>query len=132
MTTAQTLIFRRCCVRFAVSTVMLLSAIDASASEHLDVPFSLGRGWSTFESKCVECHGAEGGGTEKGPPLIHEYYVPSHHSDAAIERAILHGAKQHHWSFGDMPAIGGISEVEAQQVVAFVRWLQTKKGLLSK
>jgi len=102
------------------------------AAGGLDVPFSLGRGWSTYESKCTECHGAEGDGTDKGPPLIHQYYVPSHHSDASIMRAILSGAKQHHWNFGDMPPVAGVSEAEAQQTTAFVRWLQAEKGLLTK
>jgi len=112
--------------------MMLFGAIDAIASEELDVPFSLGRGWSAYESRCVECHGVEGGGTDRGPPLVHQYYVPSHHSDEAIIRAILYGSQQHHWNFGDMPPVDGVTESEAEQVTAFVRWLQAKKGLLPK
>lgn len=100
------------------------------AAQDLDVPFSLGRGWSGFEQDCAQCHGPQGGGTEQGPPLIHRYYVPSHHSDSAIVQAILYGTKQHHWNFGDMAPVEGISEAEAEQITAFVRWLQAEKGLL--
>lgn len=105
--------------------------IAHSQGSSLNVPFSLGRGWTAFENNCSTCHGVQGSGSEKGPPLIHPYYVPSHHSDESILRAIMSGTRQHHWGFGDMPPVSGISEPEARQIILYIRWLQMEKGLIS-
>lgn len=113
----------------ALGAAVIVAPWSVSAQD-LDVPFSLGRGWSDFAQYCAECHGPQGGGTDQGPPLIHQYYVPSHHSDSAVIRAILYGTKQHHWNFGDMAPVDDITEPGAQQITAFVRWLQAEKGLL--
>lgn len=55
---------------------------------------------------------------------MHGYYHPSHHSDVAFYRAIARGVRQHHWEFGDMPAVIEIQENEAVAIVRFIRWAQ--------
>lgn len=50
-----------------------------------------------FEDNCAACHGETLAGTDAGPPLIHELYVPGHHSDAAIVHAAKNGVTSHHY-----------------------------------
>jgi len=99
------------------------------AESEPEVPFEYGVGLENYQSKCADCHGQWAEGTDQGPTLIHPYYVPSHHSDQSFYRAILQGARMHHWEFGDMAPVEGASEQDAVNVTAFVRWLQQYRGL---
>ena len=92
------------------------------------VPFQYGLGKNLYEKDCASCHGNWGKGTEKGPPLMHNFYKPSHHGDAAFYRAALSGARAHHWKFGDMPAVEGMTREKMDQIIPYVRWLQEKSG----
>ena len=65
-----------------------------------------------FEDNCAACHGETLAGTDAGPPLIHELYVPGHHGDTAIARAAKNGVTSHHWRFGNMPPVDGISDAK--------------------
>lgn len=94
-----------------------------------EVPFRHAFGLEKFQSMCAQCHGQWANGTDKGPPLIHGYYVPSHHSDEAFYRAILQGSPMHHWTFGDMPPVSGATTQDAQNITGFLRWLQQYQGL---
>lgn len=55
-------------------------------------------GKKAFASNCAQCHGANGAGTDKGPPLIHDIYNPGHHADEAFFMAAKFGVRQHHWN----------------------------------
>ena len=50
-------------------------------------------GRQIFEKKCMGCHGKSGSGTQKGPPLIHKYYEPNHHSDRSFFLAVKNGVR---------------------------------------
>lgn len=93
------------------------------------VPFRLAIGKKGFEQYCSSCHGQRAVGAEQGPPLIHKYYEPSHHGDSAFLRAVLTGVKQHHWQFGDMPAVVGVTARDAEQITQYIRWLQQRSGI---
>ena len=93
------------------------------------MPFRYGLGHEQFQDHCSICHGGFLEGTEQGPPLIHVYYVPSHHGNQAFLRAIRRGTKQHHWNFGDMKPVAGISENEERAIIGFIRWYQKDQGL---
>lgn len=93
------------------------------------VPFKYGIGMKKFQTMCANCHGQWGGGSEQGPPLMHLFYEPSHHSDRAFYSAILNGVQQHHWKFGNMPAAEGATPRDAEKIIAFVRWLQQENGI---
>lgn len=93
------------------------------------VPFQFGVGRSKYEQHCASCHGLWARGTEQGPPLMHGYYKPSHHGDASFFRAISQGTREHHWNFGDMEPVEGVSQRDAKKIVEFVRWLQQAEGL---
>lgn len=85
-----------------------------------------------FDAVCAACHGVNAGGSDKGPPLIHDYYNPGHHSDAAFFLAAQRGVRQHHWNFGDMPAQPQVSESELEAIVQYVRELQQANGITFK
>ena len=42
------------------------------------------------------------------------------------------GVRAHHWSFGDMPPVPGLSDDEVQQVICYVREVQRANGLFSE
>jgi mono/diheme cytochrome c family protein len=93
------------------------------------VPFKLALGKQLYQSNCAQCHGAWAAGTTQGPPLIHPFYRPDHHGDPAFYNAGLNGVRAHHWEFGDMPAIAGITRKDLDAIVPFIRWLQQERGL---
>ncbi len=95
------------------------------------VPFSYALGMLTFQEKCSACHGKWAEGVaDKGPPLIHRFYKPNHHPDKAFYRAAKFGARQHHWTFGDMPPVKDISQKQVTNIIRFIRWWQRQNGIM--
>jgi mono/diheme cytochrome c family protein len=88
-----------------------------------------GNGATVYSAYCRECHGPAGRGSDKGPPLMHGYYVPSHHADLAFYSGVKRGVVQHHWEFGDMPAQPEVSPEQVADIIAYVRGLQQRQGL---
>lgn len=149
------IVFTSCCLptrqirKVAVITaslVMLLTSIIGNAAgmyhgpagpspitnliKSPKVPFSYALGMKTFQNKCSACHGKWGEGVaDKGPPLVHRFYEPSHHGDEAFYRAVKNGTKQHHWKFGDMPPVPDISRKQTSNIVRFIRWWQQQHGI---
>ena len=94
------------------------------------IPQELEAGEIAFEMRCAACHGTRALGTDRGPPLVHIVYEPSHHSDLAFIMAVERGVRAHHWGFGDMPPIPGLDRAEVNEVIAYVRFLQRQVGIL--
>lgn len=87
-------------------------------------------GEALFEANCASCHGSNAAGNEgAGPPLVHIIYEPSHHGDAAFLLAARNGVRAHHWDFGDMAPVDGVSEDDIGRIVAYVRALQRANGI---
>ncbi len=87
-------------------------------------------GERAFNAKCAECHGENAAGRQgKGPPLVHKYYEPSHHGDMAFRLAPRQGVRAHHWKFGDMPPVEGLTEGDINAIIAYVRSLQQANGI---
>jgi mono/diheme cytochrome c family protein len=82
------------------------------------------QGKRLFEKNCASCHGIDLKGSEKGPPFLHPVYVPSHHGDASFQAAVHHGSRAHHWKFGDMPPVQGLSADDVAHITAYVRQQQ--------
>ena len=101
----------------------------ARYAEQANVPAEHRQGARLFQELCSECHGPAGTGSERGPPLMHPYYRPHHHSDAAFHLAVTRGVAAHHWSFGDMPPVDVGERAEVDRVVGYVRWLQRRAGM---
>jgi len=83
-----------------------------------------------FDANCAVCHGQNAGGTDKGPPFVHDIYNPGHHPDASFEYAVRRGVQQHHWSFGNMPPLPQVSDGQIAQIVRYVRELQQANGIV--
>ena len=87
-------------------------------------------GQRIFENACVACHGTNAVGVEgAGPPLIHVIYEPSHHADESFQRAVALGVRSHHWRFGDMPPVEGLTSGDVAMVVAYIREIQRANGI---
>ena len=87
-------------------------------------------GKAVYDDKCASCHGANGAGQDGvAPPFVHRIYVPGHHGDAAFYSAAQNGVRAHHWSFGDMPPVEGITQDEIKQILVYVRALQRANGI---
>lgn len=88
------------------------------------------RGEQLFAANCAVCHGPVAEGTATGPPLVHVIYEPGHHSDESFQLAVARGVQAHHWDFGPMPAVSGLSREEVADIIAYVRGLQREAGII--
>ena len=113
--------------------VGLLAACDSSQPKQAvgggPVPAEFQVGETKFNANCASCHGNQAAGTDHGPPLVHKIYEPNHHGDPAFQRAAANGVKAHHWEFGNMPNIEGVTPEDVDQIVKYVRWLQKQAGI---
>jgi mono/diheme cytochrome c family protein len=103
--------------------------LAACGSDEGGVATDAAAGQEAFETYCITCHGPAGQGTEQGPPLVHIVYEPNHHSDESFRSAVRDGVVAHHWDFGPMPPVPGISESEVEAVITYVRQLQREAGI---
>jgi mono/diheme cytochrome c family protein len=71
----------------------------------------LGAGKSLYDSACAACHGAQGEGADRAPPMAGNPFL----ADVGfVLELILSGA-------GDMPPFGGLSDREVSAVATFIR-----------
>ena len=117
-----------------VTTMLLLNTSAGLTAENATekapkVPFQYALGYQKYQQMCASCHGKWGAGSKQGPPLMHPFYKPSHHADAAFYRAALNGVKAHHWQFGNMPPVSGITKQDMDAIVPYIRWLQREMGV---
>ncbi|MDE0027934.1 MAG: cytochrome c [Deltaproteobacteria bacterium] len=87
------------------------------------------RGEALFNQRCAVCHGRNATGSAQGPPLVHRIYEPGHHSDMSFLLAVRRGVRAHHWRFGNMAPVPGLSEADVREIVRYVRALQRAKGI---
>jgi mono/diheme cytochrome c family protein len=92
-------------------------------------PPALVPGEALFNTHCASCHGAGARGSAKGPSFLDKIYEPNHHADAAFYRAPELGVRAHHWKFGDMAKIPGVTREDLSQIIPYIRWLQKEAGI---
>lgn len=121
----------------SVATLSILITLSVGASAQAwDVPKpsqglmpNPSAGKPLFEKNCASCHGVDLSGTDKGPAFLNRVYEPSHHGDVAFQLAVKNGARAHHWKFGDMPAVPGVTPDDVAHITAYVRMHQRKAGI---
>jgi mono/diheme cytochrome c family protein len=74
-----------------------------------------------YQANCSKCHGSDLRGTDIGPSQLSIVYEPNHHGDVAFVLAARNGVQQHHWPFGDMLPVPGLSDGDLEAIIAFVR-----------
>jgi mono/diheme cytochrome c family protein len=122
---------RHTTIAAAVTGALVLFAAACGSAATTTKPASpagLGGGGDLYQSNCASCHGANLQGTDKGPSHLSIVYEPNHHGDEAFRSAIINGAQQHHWNFGEMAAITGLDDDEIDDVIAYVRSEQERQG----
>ena len=119
----------------AAAGALVLRSLDNKDSDPAlavvlpDLSTTAAAGETLFSKNCSTCHGENATGTDNGPPLIHKYYEPNHHGDAAFYVAVTRGVRAHHWSYGNMPPVEGLNEDQIGQIVAYVREVQRANGI---
>ncbi|EAQ23329.1 MULTISPECIES: c-type cytochrome [Roseobacteraceae] len=109
-------------------------ALPAGALAAVNLPSSFTEqeqiGASAYDAVCAACHGLNGQGQDGiAPPLVHKIYEPSHHGDMAFVLAAQNGVRAHHWKFGNMPAVEGVTRSDILDIVAYIRVLQRANGI---
>lgn len=89
-------------------------------------------GQAVFNANCVLCHGPNASGTNLGPPLVHKIYEPNHHQDFSFRSAVQNGVPSHHWQFGNMPPVPGVSDDDVEKIICYVRELQHANGIFDE
>ena len=111
-----------------------LAAVEGAPLVAVALPSSLSEqaqiGERIFEANCATCHGINAVGRNGiAPPLVHIIYEPSHHGDEAFQRAVAQGVRGHHWPFGNMAPVPGLTRADVDMVVSYVRELQRANGI---
>lgn len=102
--------------------------VDVALPAELSPEAQLGK--RVFETKCAVCHNVNAAGRDgSGPPLVHRFYQPGHHGDAAFLQAVRNGVPQHHWTFGNMPQIEGLTDGDVKYIVRYIREMQMANGI---
>lgn len=118
-----------------VSVAVLILVTACVVGSNTDIPLQdpalVEAGSELYEANCAECHGSDLRGTDRGPSHLSIVYEPGHHADGAFLFAVQRGSRAHHWSFGDMPPIEGLSPEHVEAIVAFVRENQRLEGFES-
>ena len=104
------------------------SAGDEADSE---IAASARQGEELFNANCSACHGVGATGTDLGPPLVHRIYHPGHHPDFSIRNAVAQGVVQHHWPFGNMAPVAGLSSDEVENIICYIRQQQRASGVFT-
>jgi mono/diheme cytochrome c family protein len=112
----------------ATIAIVAASCGSAPADSAPASPADSNQGAELYQSNCASCHGADLRGTDKGPSHLSIVYEPNHHGDDSFRSAIINGAQQHHWNFGDMAAIPGLDDGEIEDIISYIRSEQERQG----
>lgn len=100
------------------------SSFDIPAQD----PVLVADGEVLYRATCASCHGSDLRGTDFGPSHLSVVYQPGHHNDQSFVSAALIGVGAHHWNFGDMAPVPGLTPDDLDRIVAYVREIQRIEG----
>lgn len=112
-------------------TLVVVVAACGAANDRVAIPADpdqLADGAGLYQASCAECHGTDLRGTDQGPSHLSQVYEPNHHGDASFLLAVRQGSRGHHWNFGDMAPIEGLSDDDVAAITAYVRSVQEEQG----
>jgi mono/diheme cytochrome c family protein len=116
----------------AATVALTLVACDSGGGAATDIDPQdaalIETGQELYRASCAVCHGVDLTGSSTGPSLLSEVYEPGHHSDLAFAQAVNLGSPAHHWGFGPMPPIAGLTEGDIEAITAYVRENQRTRG----
>jgi mono/diheme cytochrome c family protein len=119
----------RWCVVLVLVGTLALGACGGDDNDAESAGPAGGDGAALYAANCASCHGGDLRGTDKGPSHLSVVYERDHHSDESFRRAIAEGVPAHHWDFGDMAPVTGLTDAEVDAVIAYVREVQDREGL---
>lgn len=116
----------------AAACAVLVGACGSPDAAAIAIPVQsaelVAAGQVIYERACSSCHGSDLRGTDRGPSHLSAVYRPNHHSDAAFLLAVKVGVAEHHWRFGAMEPVPGLTDEDIAAVTAFVRDTQRTEG----
>ncbi len=116
------------CGLVAAFAVLMIAGCGGNSASQQDPGEAVQAGEKLFNANCSACHGVGAVGTNQGPPLIDRTYYPGHHNDFSIRNAIKNGVRSHHWNFGNMLPVPGVSEEDAEKIICYIRDTQLANG----
>lgn len=116
-------------LKISTLILMIMFSLLVSVPALAQSPLKSKAGEESYNNRCSICHGTAGAGSAMGPPLVHKIYEPSHHGDASFFMAVARGVGSHHWNFGNMPPIQGVTRQEVVTIIDYIRALQREKGI---
>ena len=123
----------RCVMVLSVLTVVSFPAtgksLDPNTVKTPKMTPELNLGKMNYDALCASCHGKNTAGTDKGPTFLHKVYHPGHHGDGAFFIAAMKGVRAHHWRFGNMKPVEGITEGQIKKIIPYIRAVQKENGL---
>ncbi|HEU4319173.1 MAG TPA: cytochrome c [Acidimicrobiia bacterium] len=113
-----------------LTLVTLVAACGSSEQSEITPadPELVETGADLYAANCAQCHGTNLRGTDQGPSFLSKVYETGHHGDGAFLAAVMAGVTPHHWDFGPMPPVEGLTEEDVEAIVAFVREQQRVGG----
>jgi mono/diheme cytochrome c family protein len=120
-----------------VAALVVVIAIAASEGNRAPAdaivprdPAAVAAGAEIYVANCATCHGVDLNGTETGPPFLNVIYAPNHHADEAFQRAVVGGVQAHHWGFGPMAPVPGLTRDDVALIIEYVRSVQEAEGII--
>lgn len=86
-------------------------------------------GRALYGQACAVCHGQALEGTNSGPTFLNRVYAPGHHADISFMFAIERGVRAHHWNFGNMAPVEGLTQQQVLAIIGFIREQQREAGI---
>ena len=118
------------CGLVAVFVLLVVTGCGGDGGSQQGTAGAVQAGEKLFNTNCSACHGVGAVGTNQGPPLIDRTYYPGHHNDFSIRNAIKNGVRAHHWNFGNMLPVPGVTEDDAEKIICYIRDTQLANGTI--